>query len=390
MKKVLFLQYTNPAAYPPLEHVAEILTREDWRILFLGTLSDTAETLRFQSHASVDVKHMTSVSSGWKQKFNYLRFIVWAVFWAIRWRPDWVYASDLLACQPAVLIGSLPGVRIIYHEHDSPTSAPGKFFQRLALRARRKLAHSAELCIVPNKRRAQWFSEATLNGNNVCCVWNCPSVREISEAREPSDGKDMWVLYHGSIVPSRLPVTVLQALALLPETVKLRVIGYETPGHFGYVAELQRLATELGVAHRIHFVGPVPLRADLLKWCRLSDVGLALMPKRSDDLNEQAMIGASNKPFDYLSSGLALLVADLPDWREIYVDQGYALACDPDNPQSIVAGLRDFLEHPAEMRAMGERGRRRILKDWNYEMQFAPVSEMLNGSRLAAMHLGSS
>jgi hypothetical protein len=28
---------------------------------------------------------------------------------------------------------------------------------------------------------------------------------------------------------------------------------------------------------------------------------------------------------------------------------------------------------------MGERGRQRILKDWNYERQFQPVLDLLNG-----------
>jgi hypothetical protein len=49
------------------------------------------------------------------------------------------------------------------------------------------------------------------------------------------------------------------------------------------------------------------------------------MPKVSEDINMQAMVGASDKAFDYLACGLALLVSDLPDWRAIYVEAGYGL-----------------------------------------------------------------
>ena len=49
-------------------------------------------------------------------------------------------------------------------------------------------------------------------------------------------------------------------------------------------------------------------------------VGLALMPLNSNDLNMRHMTGASNKPFDYMAAGLALLVSDLPDWRQMFVD----------------------------------------------------------------------
>ena len=91
------------------------------------------------------------------------------------------------------------------------------------------------------------------------------------------------------------------------------------------------------------------------------------------------MVGASNKVFDYLASGLALLVSDLPEWKETYVEPGYGLACNPDDPQSIASALERFLKHPTEMREMGERGRQKILKEWNYEQQFMPVLGRLNG-----------
>ena len=39
--------------------------------------------------------------------------------------------------------------------------------------------------------------------------------------------------------------------------------------------------------------------------------------------------------------------------------------------------LRWFLDHPVEMRAMGERGRQKIATEWNYEMELLPRS--LNG-----------
>jgi glycosyltransferase involved in cell wall biosynthesis len=181
------------------------------------------------------------------------------------------------------------------------------------------------------------------------------------------------MLYHGSIVPARLPTTVLTALTMLPKGVHLRVVGYETIGHKGYILQLQELATQLGIADRVEFLGAVPEREELLALCRQCDVGLSLMPKQSLDNNEQAMTGASNKPFDYLACGLALLVSDLPDWRALFVDGGYALVVDPTDAATIATAVRWLLEHPVELRAMGERGRQRILREWNYEKQFAPV-----------------
>jgi glycosyltransferase involved in cell wall biosynthesis len=199
-----------------------------------------------------------------------------------------------------------------------------------------------------------------------------------------ADGSGLSILYHGSIVPTRLPASVLTALSLLPDRVKLRIIGYETVGHMGYTRELRQIAEKLGIAHRVEFLGTLPTRAELLQSGRCSDVGLALMPHNSVDPNERTMSQASNKPFDYLAFGMALLVTDLPDWQAMFVDTGYGLACDAGDPESIASALRWFLDHPEEMRRMGEQGRQRVASEWHYESRFRPVLELLCGERGAA------
>jgi glycosyltransferase involved in cell wall biosynthesis len=164
----------------------------------------------------------------------------------------------------------------------------------------------------------------------------------------------------------------VNALAHLPERVKLRVIGYETAGSAGYVRQLQDRARQLGLDRRLEVVAALP-RFELMEWCRRCDAGLALMPKRAADANQHSMTGASNKVFDYMASGMPLVVSDLPDWRAAYVEPGYALACDPQDPDSIARSVRWLCDHAEEARNMGEKGRQRILRDWNYEACFQPV-----------------
>jgi glycosyltransferase involved in cell wall biosynthesis len=300
----------------------------------------------------------------------------------LRWRPRWIYASDLFSCPAALLLSYLPGGRVIYHEHDSPGSSNGSLFLKLSMFARRRLAARAKMCVLPNRGRAEQFdAEAHTSSRNghwrSLVVWNCPSLAELSAPRPAHGGGDLWVLYHGSIVPPRLPLAVLEALTALPERVKLCVVGYETIGHRGYVSKLRETADRLGLRDRVEFPGTLADRKALLARCRKCDVGLAFMPKASEDINMLAMVGASNKPFDYLSCGVALLVSDLPDWRATYVETGYGLACDPNDAESIAGALDWFLNHPVEMRAMGERGRRKIAEEWNYESQFSPVLERM-------------
>jgi glycosyltransferase involved in cell wall biosynthesis len=102
-----------------------------------------------------------------------------------------------------------------------------------------------------------------------------------------------------------------------------------------------------------------------------------MVPCRSSDRNMEHMTGASNKPFDYMAAGLALLVSDRPDWRAMFVAPGYGRACDPADPDSILKALTWFLDHPTERAAMGALGRAKIAADWNYDTAFAPVLGLL-------------
>jgi glycosyltransferase involved in cell wall biosynthesis len=97
------------------------------------------------------------------------------------------------------------------------------------------------------------------------------------------------------------------------------------------------------------------------------------------DENMRHMTGASNKVFEYLSHGVAPLVSDLPDWRETFVDAGYALACDPSRSESIAAAFTWAWQNRRERRAVAHRGWERLGQDWNYEWQFAPVLERMTG-----------
>jgi spore maturation protein CgeB len=93
-----------------------------------------------------------------------------------------------------------------------------------------------------------------------------------------------------------------------------------------------------------------------------------------------SMAGASNKPYDYLACGLALLVSSRPDWEQMFVEPGFGFSCDPSSAKSVADALNAFAAQPETTRTMGERGRQRVIGEWNYEQQFRPVLDLLGGS----------
>ena len=177
-RRILYVQYTNPGGYPPLEHSSRILADAGWEVLFLGTgAHGAAGALRLSDHPGIRFERMNFQNPGWRQKLHYLRFCLWVLWTVVRWRPQLVYASESFAAPAAWMAGRFPGVRVIYHEHDSPNEAglwsAIRFFRRRLFRG--------AFCIWPNLHRAEICApECQLRA----IVWNCPAR---SEALPPRD-----------------------------------------------------------------------------------------------------------------------------------------------------------------------------------------------------------
>ena len=105
-------------------------------MLFLGIHAQGAHALKFPPHRNISVHYMNFCPAGWRQKLHYLYFCLWVAAWAMVWRPQWIYASDPLACPAAWALSFFPWLRVLYHEHDAPAPAAGAF-QRIVLLARR-------------------------------------------------------------------------------------------------------------------------------------------------------------------------------------------------------------------------------------------------------------
>ena len=194
--RILYLQFTNPAGYPPLLHSSRLLATNGWEVLFLGIRAQGTGGLRIPPHPGIQTRQLDLCPAGWRQKAQYLRFAASALWWGMRWRPDWIYASDPLSCPVALLLSRLPGIRVIYHEHDAPLELT---LPASVLRARRRLAHEAQLCVLPNQERLKHFQNATGTPRPLLGVWNC-AARD--DALPVAVKKSEFVLhYHGNIGP---------------------------------------------------------------------------------------------------------------------------------------------------------------------------------------------
>ncbi|PWB84665.1 MAG: hypothetical protein C3F11_00080 [Methylocystaceae bacterium] len=380
MKSILYIQYTDPSAYPPLEHSSILLAERGWRVCHLGVVAGgAAKDLTLVRHDSISASLMSPPQRRGLTPLHYVRFLAWCRSEILRRRPSVVYCSDVRSYPVGLWASRLPGVVTVLHEHDPPRPGAGGIVGRLLWKARELFASRASLVVIPQDERARRFQEETdADRGKMHVVYNCPLKREIeeqaSERKASGSGVTLW--YHGALGEGQLPSAVIDALALAPDDVRLEFAGYETVSGKGHVEKLIERAQALGLADRVRYYGALPLRADLLRAAARADIGLALFANRFRD----PMVGASNKPFDYLACGLPLLTNRTPEWEGFFGAAGVSISCDPENPDDIARAALALRNDPARRRAMADTGRRLVETKWNYEAQFARVLRIINGA----------
>ena len=255
-------------------------------------------------------------------------------------------------------------------------------------------------------------------------VWNVPSLEEVGPEKRPANlAGPLRLFYGGSLSQERLPWSVLQVILGFRGRVRLDVVGYANYEDVDYPATIREADAGMGI---VRYHGALPERRDLFRVMEECEAALCLMPTRSRYVGMQTMAGASNKPFDAMARGLAVVISDLPAWTSMYLEEqkeesgaggdpgcripdageksnakgtmskdarnpefrvpepgkGYGVAIDPESGESIRAGLQWMLGNREKLWEMGERGRQKIQKEWNYERMFQPVLDRLKVGKI--------
>ena len=115
MKKIVYLQFTNPGGYPPLIHSSRIFAEAGWRVLFLGVLPrGMSRVFAMPEIENREQRLLNWVGPGWRQKLHYIRYILWSMYICLSQRPVCVYCSDPLSSVPGLILRKL-GFYVVYH-----------------------------------------------------------------------------------------------------------------------------------------------------------------------------------------------------------------------------------------------------------------------------------
>jgi glycosyltransferase involved in cell wall biosynthesis len=79
--------------------------------------------------------------------------------------------------------------------------------------------------------------------------------------------------------------------------------------------------------------------------------------------------GIPTKLFEYMALGLPVVASDFPSWREIVQPSGCGLLVNPMDVAGIGQAISYLLLNPAEANAMGENGRKAVIRSYNWSSE---------------------
>ncbi len=204
---------------------------------------------------------------------------------------------------------------------------------------------------------------------HVAVVPNYPPLELFAEIRRDSEiearrGDERWIVYSGALAQSRGISIAVEALALLihefPGTRLLLIGGFDSAA---YRAEIDELVRVRGVGEHVTCIGPIP-HDKVPAYLAASDVGLCLLQPEHRRYHETEPV----KYFECAAAGIAQVVSDLPALRRLVEKNENALLVDPTSATAVADAIACLLREPETRRALGERGRKAFLAEYNWSV----------------------
>ncbi len=269
---------------------------------------------------------------GWFVYVLFLNFLIVARYRHVK--GDLYYANDLDTLLAGYLLSKWHRAKLVYDAHelypDLFETGP-KLYRALLNKLEGYLARRAELVITVNESIAEILQQRHHLKQQPMVLLNCPAFEAVPARGQPSR-RPYKLLYHGVYLPGRNLEGLILSMQYVTNAI-LYLRGY------GISEELLRqLVRQTNLQDKVIFLEPVPM-GELVSSATEFDIGIVPYPGNSNNLNSYYC--TPNKIFEYMMSGLALVVSDLPELRRIVTQYQVGVMFNPATPQ----GLGEALAH---------------------------------------------
>ncbi|MEV0408649.1 glycosyltransferase [Actinoallomurus sp. NPDC050550] len=261
-------------------------------------------------------------------------------------------------------VNGLPSVELT---HTRPSVTPATLAKIADLE--RVCLDRADAVVVPSRVIASALSRRGVPETKLHLVPNGADVRDTTA--RPDGAPDRYLIYVGALQPWQGVDVLLRAFARLADLTDLRlVICSSVPER--RARPLRRLAERLGVADRIvwRFTLPHP---EVAAWLVGAAVSVAPLTGCARNLDQGC---APLKILESMAAGVPVVASDLPAVRELMTDGEHGRLVPADRPAELARALRVLLEYPDAARAMGDRGRKRVMADFTWSASRSRLADV--------------
>ena len=170
---------------------------------------------------------------------------------------------------------------------------------------------------------------------------------------------DTKVANFGGINPGTCTTAVIEALALIPEQVRCKLIL----GGLTFSPELLESLKQKPGWKLVEFLGKVEHK-HVFHHLRSAAVAMVLYSPEPNHYH----IG-SNRLFEAMAAETPVITSNFPAFKKLVEGIDCGLTVDPTQPAEIGKALEYLLTHPQQAAAMGRRGRQAFLEFFNWEKE---------------------
>jgi glycosyltransferase involved in cell wall biosynthesis len=242
----------------------------------------------------------------------------------------------------------------------------------LLLSMERNVLSRASLVSAVSREASEMAFRVGAKPERTIVVPNAVDVGEVDAALTTAESKrdngGPLLGWAGSFGPWHGAEVAVRAMAKLPETISLRMIGTGNE----WVA-CKRLAESLGVGTRVEMTGALGHDETMQK---LAECDVLLSPHTP--LRSQPFFGSPIKIFEYMAIGKPIVVSRLGQLGELFEEGVTARMVTPGDVDELADAVMEVLGSPDRGRALGEAARRVAEREHSWDGRARAILERLD------------
>ncbi len=280
---------------------------------------------------------------------------------ALKNKADIYHFHDPELIPTGILLKLVTGSKVIYDVHeDYPKAVLTKNWLPSAARKTISLLFESieklaslffNRVITATKSIAKHFKKSIAT-----IVGNYPILKHIRAKQEYNNGNPV-LIYIGGLNSANGIGEIVQSMKLINAKYNAKLLLVGRFSDKDYESNILSAISELS---NIEYMGQQP-QITVFNILQKASIGFTICPPQPNSIDAEP-----NKMFEYMATGLPVIVSNFPLWKEIVEDNKCGITVNPLDPQEIARAVEYLCSNPELMEKMGRNGRKTVMGKYNW------------------------